>query len=148
MEADLDIFCLIESPEKRRVIRMFLERDTRPLLVSQVDDEHKNTFNVLDNLSSVEASELLGDDGLALSWFLGGGDWFTEAEVTLKDLASAGADQIAAALWVDGQIHNIFRVTDQNKVEIVEDIDEDLLEQIGDEEGPGVFDFLRGVLRS
>ena len=150
MEADLDVLCLIDNQEKRRVIREFLEQETRPLLVSQVDDAHKDTFDLLDNLSSVEASEFIGDDGLALSWFLGGGDWFSEAERIMKTLAGAGVDHIAAALWVDGQIHNIFRMTDQDQIEIVADNDEDLLAGVGDEEneGQGIYDLLREALQS
>lgn len=149
MEADLDVFCLIDDQGQRRVIREFLEQETRPLLASQVDDAHKDTFDVLDNLSSVEASEFIGDDGLALSWFLGGGDWFSDSEMILKNLASAGAGQTAAALWMDGQIHNLFRMTDQGQIEIVADVDEDLLERISnEEEEQSIFDFLRTVLQS
>lgn len=149
MEADLDVFCLIDDRSKRQVVRDFLTQDTRPLLASQVDDAHKDLFCVLDNLSSVESSQLIGDNGLALSWFLGGGDWFTDAELTLKDLASAGVDRIAAALWVDGQIHNIFRMDAQNQIKLIADVDEELLEQIGNEvgDGPGIVDFLQDMLR-
>lgn len=148
MEADLDVFCLIDDQSKRQVVRDFLREDTRPLLASQVDDAHKDMFCVLDNLSSVESSQLIGDDGLSLSWFLGGGDWFTDAEMTLKDLASAGVDRIAAALWVDGQIHNILRVSKKNQIDFVTDIDEELLEKVGNEDGdgPDVFDVLKSVL--
>jgi hypothetical protein len=149
MEAELDVLCLVADFEKKQIIKAFLQEEGRPLLASQVEDAHKNTFNIVENLSSVESAMMVGEDGLALSWFIGGGDWFTETELTLKDLSKSGADQVAAALWVDGQIETIFRVTNKSDVEIVGGIYEDLLDIIAHDEGieEDIFDFLLMVLR-
>lgn len=149
MEAELDVLCLVADVEKKRILQEFLQDEARPLLVSQVADEHKERFTILDNLSSIESSKFVGEDGLALSWFIGGGDWFTETELTLKDLYRAGADKIAAVLWLDGQIETVFKISDSANVEIVDDLDEDLLDKFAnDEEVEGdIFDYLRSVLK-
>lgn len=149
MEAELDVLCLVGDIEKKKIIKKFLQEETRPHLSSEVMDEHKNTFEILDNLSSVEVAELKGENGIALSWFIGGGDWFTETELILKDLLKAGVDQAAAALWVDGRIESIFKITDKSKVEMIGDVDEELLDKIAysDEVEEGIFDFLLMTLR-
>jgi len=145
MEAELDVLCVVEDCNKKNKITEFLNEATRPVLDIEVPAPYRDMFNVLDSLDSVEHSEPHGENMLALSWFLGGGDWYTDTQRTVKDLIKAGATDAVAALWLDGQLEAIFAVMADGEVEMVDDIDQQQLTKMVFEQ-EDIFGFLNTLV--
>ena len=102
MEIDFFIRCEFENTKKRNRISELIDGDTRPILDDDVEEDYRDSFNIIDDFPEPDEINQKGDNSIDLAMSLGGYDFEDEMQLVISGLKKIGAIRITSIIW-DGE---------------------------------------------
>ncbi len=141
METSLMVISEYTSSKQRDVIVGLLSEETRPSFEDEVPIEYQTAFNIIDNLEYPDWLKKHTEKSIQMMWSLGGWDFEEETSASLKDLMSAGAENVIAYLSLEDDEH-IFIMGEGGKTVVINNWDKASLDAIDVDDMESIFHYI------
>lgn len=146
MEAELAVRLITKSEDEANRLKFMLQDETRPILDDEVEPEHRDVFNILDELADVEWASVTNSRILNLWWRIDDRDSMDDTKFILSNLIRAGGLEARSILFFDGMPELYVVIDKRLKLELKpltsEKLESRLIDLQGDVSYETIFEFI------